>query len=167
MRVNRRFIYGVVPFALFGVGIAFCFCWWWCGRSSTTYLIVRHADRLEGADALSDLGGTRAEELVHVCRKARIEGIYHSEAERSRLTAQPTADALGIVPVPIDASDITALLDHIETHHRRGTVLIVGHSNTVPAIIRAAGGPAMPDIPDKEFDNLLNLQYGALSPTTL
>lgn len=58
-------------------------------------------------------------------------------------------------------------------------MFVVGHSNTVPDIIEAAGGPALPDIDDEEFDNLfvltvcrcgrgrvtlLNLQHGPASP---
>lgn len=56
---------------------------------------------------------------------------------------------------------------------------MVGHSNTAPQIITAAGGPTIPNIKDAEFDNLfvltafrcrrglarlVTLQYGAVSP---
>jgi hypothetical protein len=58
-------------------------------------------------------------------------------------------------------------------------VFVVGHSNTAPQIITAAGGPTIPNIKDAEFDNLfvltafrcrrglarlVTLQYGAVSP---
>jgi len=33
-------------------------------------------------------------------------------------------------------------------------VLVVGHSNTIPAIIAALGGPRMPDLCDPEYAGL-------------
>ena len=63
--------------------------------------------------------------------------------------------------------------------HTGQRIVIVGHGNTVPALIRAAGGPSLPDLEEREFDNLfivsvcpcrpgaarlLALQYGAASP---
>lgn len=95
--------------AVIGFG---CFWWWRCGQPSTTYLIVRHADRLGSADALSpDLGEARRQELVHVFA-AEIAGIYHSDTARSRLTGEPIATALGITPVEIPLNDVAALSSH-------------------------------------------------------
>jgi hypothetical protein len=34
------------------------------------------------------------------------------------------------------------------------TILVVGHSNTVPAIVSALGAPAMPEIGDDEYFHL-------------
>jgi hypothetical protein len=77
------------------------------------------------------------------------------------------------------ANDVAPLVASILAHHRGEKVLVIGHSDTVPNIIKAAGGPALPSIDGEEFDNLfvltlcrcgwrrvtlLNLQYGAASP---
>lgn len=154
--------------------------WWWfrCGPP-TTLLIVRHADRLGSQDALRPEGLTRAQELVHVGEKAGIVAIYRSDTDRARDTATPLATALGITPVVYPANNTAALVDDILADHRGEKVFVVGHSNTVPQIIAAAGGPSLPDIGTDEFDNLfvltacrcrrglasvINLQYGALSP---
>jgi broad specificity phosphatase PhoE len=87
--------------------------------------------------------------------------------------------ATGLMPIVYAANDVDPLVASIFADHRGEKVLVVGHSNTVPDIIEAAGGPALPDIDDGEFDNLfvltvcrcdrrrvtlLNLQYGAASP---
>ena len=177
---ERRVLPRILPYALLGLAIGFgLFYWLWCRRSPTTYLIVRHADRLGQEDALTAAGVARARELAHVCEKAGIAGIYHTEMERSRLTAAPAAAALGIAPVVIPTNQIAALVDHIEAHHHGQAVLVVAHGDTVPMIVHAAGGPAIPDIPRPEYDDLfvltrcrcpwrtaklVNLQYGERSP---
>jgi broad specificity phosphatase PhoE len=57
------------------------------------------------------------------------------------------------------------------------TVLVVGHSNTVPAIVAALGGPRFKDFCEPEYDNLIvvvldaesgvrtvRTKYGAATP---
>jgi len=166
------------------LGIVAClvpFWWWWwfgCG-SATTLMVVRHADRLGSQDALNASGQVRAQELVHVGQKAGIVAIYRSDTDRSRDTAAPLAAALGLTPVAYPAADVTTLVNGIFADHPGETVFVVGHSDTVPQILAAAGGPTLPAIDPTEFDNLfvltacrcrrglatvVNLQYGALSP---
>ncbi len=154
--------------------------WWWFGcGGETSLLITRHADRIASQDALSPEGLVRAQELVHVGEKSGVVAIYHSDTERARQTATPLATALGLTPVVYPANNTDALVSQILADHRGEKVLIVGHSNTVPQLISAAGGPSIPDIAADEFDNLfvvsvcrcrrglatlVNLQYGAPSP---
>jgi broad specificity phosphatase PhoE len=169
-----------------GVVVAALLCvlvivwWWWfrCGPA-TTLLIVRHADRVEGVDALTPAGIVRSQELVHVAEKSGLVAIYRSDTERALATAEPLATALGVTPVVYPATDIAGLVATIFSQNTGRTVLIVGHGNTVPQIITAVGGPTLPDIDALEFDNLFvvsicqcwrrsarvaNLQYGAPSP---
>jgi broad specificity phosphatase PhoE len=148
-----------------------------CGRQ-TTILLVRHADREGSADALSTAGTARAQELAHVLEKSGISAIYTSEAMRTQQTAAPTATLLGITPVAVTSSDVAGLVSTIRSSNFGQTVLVVGHSNTVPQIIAEFGGPVV-TIGDNEYDNLYfltlcrcrwrspritNLQYGAASP---
>ena len=160
------------------IGIVVIVGWWWSCGSHTTVLLVRHADRVSGQDALNPDGAARAQELVHVAEKAGVAAIITSDANRAVLTAQPLATSAGLTPVVIPANDIQSFVDEIRS--RRGTtLLVVGHSNTVPQIIAELGGPALPNIDDLEFDNvfvltlcrcswrgpkLVNLQYGVTSP---
>jgi broad specificity phosphatase PhoE len=156
----------------------FWWCWWRCGPS-TTLLIVRHADRQGAADALNAAGEQRAQELIHVAEKAGVVAVYRSNTIRARDTAAPLAAALGLAPVEYVAGDTGPLVQTIFADHLGQTVFVVGHSNTVPEMIAEAGGPAIPEIAEDEFDNLfmltvcrcrrepatlVNLQYGAISP---
>jgi broad specificity phosphatase PhoE len=127
-----------------------------CG-APTTLLIVRHADRAGRDDALTPRGVTRAVALAHAMAKAELVAIYHSDTVRARDTAAPLAALLGATPKVRPAADVSSLVREVFAEHRGGRVLIVGHSNTVPQIIGAAGGPAVADIPENEFDNLFVL----------
>lgn len=152
----------------------------WCFyQPHTTVLLLRHADRLGSEDLLNDAGVDRAAELIHVGEKADINAIFHSEASRTQRTAQDLADHLGITPTQINSADVSGIVTEILNNHAGETVLVVSHSNRVPDIIEAFGGPQLPDIDHEEYDNLfvlntcrcwwkstslINLQYGAVSP---
>jgi broad specificity phosphatase PhoE len=152
--------------------------WFWCG-TQTTVMLIRHADRDGTVDALNAAGLTRRQELVHVMEKAALNAIIRSDTNRALQTAELVAQATGIAPIVIAQNDTQAVVDEIRNNHLGQTVLVVGHSTTVPAIIAGLGGPALPDIAGDEFDNLfalnlcrcsrnsarlVNLQYGAASP---
>ena len=152
--------------------------WFFCWGTTTTVLLVRHADRQGSADALTPAGTARAQELAHVLEKSGISAIYTSQANRTQQTAAPTASQLGITPVVVAAADVSGIVGTIRSSNSGQTVLVVGHSNTVPQIIDEFGGPAV-TIGEDEFDNLYvltlccrrwqsvkvtNLQYGASSP---
>jgi broad specificity phosphatase PhoE len=156
-----------------------CGClWWYCSETPTTILLVRHANRpLTDEDALTPDGVVRAQELVHVGRKSGVVAIFRTNTNRSRDTAKPLADALGLTPVIY--SDVAGVVSQIFADFRGKTVLVVAHSDTVPAIIAEVGGPTLAEIPRQEFDDLFvvtaprcrcrrttvtQLQYGAESP---
>jgi phosphohistidine phosphatase SixA len=173
---NLRWRYaGIFATALLAITVvSLYFCW----GTQTTILLVRHADRQGSADALNTAGTNRAQELVHVLEKSGISVIYISEALRAQQTAAPIASQLGITPVALPAADVAGLVSTIRSNNSGQTVLVVGHSNTVPQIIAEFGGPSV-IIGENEFDNLYvltlcrrrwqtvrltNLQYGAVSP---
>jgi broad specificity phosphatase PhoE len=171
----------VLPWLLLALGACALLgaLWWWLGcRATTTLLVVRHGDRAGAADALSPPGTARAHALVHVGEHAGVKAIYHSDTVRTRDTALPIATALNLVPLERPANAVSELVDEIFDAHRGEAVLVVGHSNTVPEIIAAAGGPRVPALADDEFDKLfvlsacgcwsrsatlVTLQYGAAS----
>lgn len=129
----------------------------------TTVVIVRHAEKAsEPADdpALSDAGQQRADDLAALLADAGIDAIIVSELQRTSLTAQPLARRLGIVPVVVPVrtgadGQATAIADAIRSRYAGKTVLVVGHSNTVPLIARALGVTRPFTIADPEYDSLV------------
>ncbi|HEX8846087.1 MAG TPA: phosphoglycerate mutase family protein [Pyrinomonadaceae bacterium] len=147
---------------------------------ATTVILIRHGDRdipMIGTDPpLNDRGMTRARELVHVLSAADIRAIYTSDARRAIMTASLFSFVHPELPV-VQLRDAPDLRDHILENHQGETVLVVGHANTVPELIRLLGGPSLPDINDCVFDNLFvlvrhsdteasltNLKYGEPTP---
>jgi hypothetical protein len=51
--------------------------------------------------------------------------------------------------------------------HAGGTVLVVGHSNTIPAIVGALGAPRPRDLCDSEYDQLFVVILGDTGPPRL
>ena len=51
--------------------------------------------------------------------------------------------------------------------HAGETVLVVGHSNTIPAIVGALGAPQPRDLCDSEYDQLFVVVLGDTGPPRL
>ena len=132
--------------------------------SPTTVLVVRHADRDGQNDALTPTGEARAKELVHVAGKAGVSAIYCTKTARSRKTAEPLATASKLTPVELEPKDVDGLVKKILADQKGKTVLVVAHSNTVPLILAALGGPKLPDLDETDFDDLFVLTIGSGSP---
>jgi phosphohistidine phosphatase SixA len=123
----------------------------WCALN---VVLVRHAEIAAGSDPpLSPQGQARAELLASILRDANVEAIYVTEYRRTQQTAQPAAARFHITPQKL--SDNVAIVKAIR-EHASGTLLVVGHSNTVPEIISRLGGPVV-SIGETEFDNLFVL----------
>jgi phosphohistidine phosphatase SixA len=142
----------------------------------TLVVLVRHAEKEAAGDdpILTEKGRERANRLAHVLSEGGLDAVYASQFRRTQETAEIVASAIGIDVGIVDARDVEGLAAQIRGEHAGQTVLVVGHSNTVPAVVRALGAEA-PEIPEDEYDDLfvvfvegegaraVHLNYGALS----
>jgi broad specificity phosphatase PhoE len=124
-----------------------------------TVILVRHAEKAATpADdpPLTADGEARARDLLDVVRDARVGAIITTQFARTRGTARPAATALGITPEVVTAGGATHAQDVAAAirKHAGQTVLVVGHSNTIPAIIESLGAKRPAAICDPEYDNL-------------
>jgi broad specificity phosphatase PhoE len=62
---------------------------------------------------------------------------------------------------------IKAVADAVRARPAGETVLVVGHSNTIPAIIAALGGPRLADMCEQEYATLFILTIPASGPAKL
>jgi broad specificity phosphatase PhoE len=153
--------------ALTGAVVSIFAAWLWVTADSTVIVVVRHAEKVMdvGEDPpLDEAGAARAARLARMFGDAQVAGhidaIYVSPAQRSRLTAAPLAARLGLTPAVVPAEDPRGLAHRVLREHPGGRILIVGHSNTVPAIVAALSGAN--DIP-----SIGALEYGTMYIVTV
>ena len=131
--------------------------------------IVRHAERADAASGspatmasdpdLSEAGRSRAESLGSALKDAAITAIYVTEYKRTQQTAAPLAKAAGVSVTIVPAKDTAALIAKLRSS--TGNALVVGHSNTVPEIIKALGVSTPVTVADSEYDNLFVVTPGS------
>ena len=131
--------------------------------AGTTIILVRHAEKSTDDPrdpSLSAAGQERAKDLMGVLRNAGVTDIYTTQYKRTRQTAEPYAQQFGIsiVERPITAANSATyardLAQEILTRSAGKAVLVVGHSNTVPDIVKALSGDTVAPIADPEYDHI-------------
>lgn len=105
-----------------------------------TVIVVRHMEKalVDGDDpALSDAGIARAARVATVLAATGVDAVYATQYRRTVETAMPLAERLSLPLHVYNAGDIEGLVAELDERHRAETVVVVGHSNTVPEIVEA------------------------------
>jgi broad specificity phosphatase PhoE len=124
-------------------------------------VIVRHAEKAAngGNDPdLSSAGRARADVLARILKDSGITAIFTSEFKRTQETAAPTATSAHVAPTVVAAKDTAALVAKL--HQLNGNALVVGHSDTIPNLIKALGINTPIDIPDADYSELFIVTLG-------
>lgn len=134
-------------------------------EAQSAVILVRHAEKAAAPandPPLTPAGLARAQALAEALAETRVDAVISTQYRRTRDTVGPVAAARGldlqIVAAGGDApAHVQAVAAAVKARGAGEVVLVVGHSNTVPAIIAALGGPAMPALCDGEYANLFVL----------
>lgn len=147
--------------------------WLVATASTTTVLVMRHAEKAsDGSNdpPLSAAGEARAARLARLLGAGppaeRVQVIYATQFKRTRQTAAPVGAALGVAVTILGADETDQLVAEVLREHRGGRVLVVGHSNTVPAIVAALGGGPPPTLGEGDYGDLFVVavpRYGRAS----
>jgi broad specificity phosphatase PhoE len=129
--------------------------------SATTIVIVRHAEKALGTiedPPLSPEGEQRSERLALMFGDAtgpgHLDAIYVTNTRRAQQSAAALAARLHLIPVVMSALDVGAMAARVLKEHRGGAVLIVGHVNTIPELIRELSGKEIEPIADTDYSNI-------------
>lgn len=127
-------------------------------EKATTYVIVRHAEKVidGGRDpGLTPKGERRAERLASMLRSMNLDAVLSTDYARTRDTGAPSAAMAGVEPELYDPRKPGQMLESAAQRFAGGCVLVVGHSNTVPDLVRRLGGEAPEsDLADDAYDNV-------------
>lgn len=133
-----------------------------------TIFLIRHAEREaepQQDPPLNQKGVARSQELARLLAASGIKAIYTSQFARTKQTVEPLASKLGLTVTPISlktnpnnprqiAEDSTMEVVNKILERAGENVLVVGHSNSIPDVIRMLGGDVVPTIDDRKFDDL-------------
>lgn len=126
--------------------------------STKTIVLVRHAEKMPPVDTdkgdpdLSAEGKQRAERLAKVLKKYKPHEIFATDYKRTKQTVEPIAKIRQKeiqTYDPTKQADLVAKIMPTNTDH----YLIVGHSNTIPALANLLAKKEL-------FRNLLDTEYG-------
>jgi 2,3-bisphosphoglycerate-dependent phosphoglycerate mutase len=117
-------------------------------KEPTTLIIVRHAEKLTTGDdpGLTPIGQDRADRLAQMLERQTITAVY--------FTGVPTASGNSLEVMEYDPSDAEGFLKEVLGKHSGETILITGHSNTVPAMVNLLTGSSMENFTDDDYGNL-------------
>lgn len=101
----------------------------------STFILVRHAEKDYGRDPILTKEGTeRAERLKEILKNTSIDAVYSTDTKRTQLTAEPTAADKNLKIISYAASGLQDFSADLKRLYKGKTVLVVGHSNTTPAM---------------------------------
>jgi broad specificity phosphatase PhoE len=123
--------------------------------------LVRHGEKAaDGNDpSLTPQGRQRAQNIATMLHRAGIQAIFSSATVRTLETAKPLSASLSLPVQQYDAGRPEALVAKVKA--LQGPVLVVGHSNTLPQLVRLFGGAPGTEIGDNEYDRVYQLVNGA------
>lgn len=153
-----------------------------------TVFLVRHAEREDEPrqdPPLRKEGVARSQELAKLLGAAGIKTIITSQLTRTKQTAEPLATKLNLTATPISlrsnpnnprqiAEESTTEVVNRILERSGESVLIIGHSNSIPDVIKMLGGDTVPTIDERVYSDLfivtvygkgkakvVHLKYGA------
>lgn len=129
-------------------------------HAQSAIILVRHAELQAAAMAgpkqvpLSQAGSARAERLAQLLKDAHIDAIYVTDFTRTQKTAEPLSHELKETPTVVPKGDPRELVARLRKQHAGQNVLLVGHTDTLPGLLKALGHPAEVKIDSDDYGNV-------------
>lgn len=115
------------------------------------WYLLRHFEKELGDNPkLTEQGHSRARALATYFRYIPLSGVYSTDYRRTQQTAADTATLHKQAVVTYAPSEPEQFIDEISVLSH---VLVVGHSNTIPDLVRALGGEAK-DLTEGDYGRL-------------
>lgn len=119
----------------------------------TTIILVRHAEKDYGDDPdLTEMGKERADRLLEMLKNTDLAAVYSTDFRRTMQTAEPVAHAKDLRIRIYSPQDLRFFAPQLVRRHKGETILVVGHSNTTPAMASLLD-------PNAEYPRFSELDY--------
>ena len=126
------------------------------GQSITTFILVRHAEKATDDPKdpnLSEAGLMRAQSLAKLLAATKVDAVYSTPYKRTRNTVAPMATAKGFDVLEYNKIEE---MDIFLKKYEGGTVVVCGHSNTVPAMANyLIGKDSYHQFEDGDYGNII------------
>lgn len=128
-------------------------------KSITTFILVRHAEKdltqSTNDPDLSAEGKARVTRLIELFKNAQIDAVYSTEFKRTRQTVEPLAQLRSLTVMsyqPMVKDDFDLMLKK----HQGQTILVSGHSNTIPNLVNyLVGEDKYKNFEDTDYGNII------------
>lgn len=125
----------------------------------TKIYLIRHAEKADATanTELSEDGKLRAENWAQYLKSKKIAAVYSTDYNRTLQTATPIAKLAGVEVQKYSHRELD--LKKFADRHSGETIVVVGHSNTIPCYVNTAIGV-------KKYDDILETEFGTIFEVT-
>lgn len=120
--------------------------------------LVRHAEKIPDGSrdpGLTEEGRARARQLANLLEVAGVTHLFSSEYLRARATLEPLAERTGLPIEVVPAGDPEDQVARVRGLPPGSVSVVSGHSNTIPALVRALGGDVSGTVQDEKYGERL------------
>lgn len=127
--------------------------------AQTTFILVRHAEKQDDGTSdpsLNEAGKVRANTLATMLSDQEIVALYSTPFKRTKETLTPLSNQIGVGITEYDPFSKKEWLEGLAKQHEEGTVVIAGHSNTIPFLANALlGKDNFAQFDESDYSNLI------------
>jgi 2,3-bisphosphoglycerate-dependent phosphoglycerate mutase len=124
----------------------------------TTFILVRHAEKApDGSEdpPLTATGEQRAKALAKLLSSTPLDAVFSSNYKRTLETARPLAEMNKQEIQLYEPHQEKPLLEDLKKKYAGKTILMVGHSNTIPGVVNMLiGEEKLQELQDSEYDKV-------------
>lgn len=128
-------------------------------QAQTTFILVRHAEKADDGTKnppLNEMGNERALNIASMLENQEIAALYSTPFKRTQETLQPLAEKKKLRVQDYDPYAKGEWLSTLVEKHGNGTVVISGHSNTIPLLANALlGDETFAQFDEKDYSNFI------------
>jgi len=124
----------------------------------STIILLRHAEKADDGTKdppLNTAGIERSQKIAAMLKDTQVDAIFSTNYKRTRETAQPIAEMKNLTIQSYEPRNSESMAQILESHKGK-TVVMIGHSNTVPWTANyLVGKETYQNLDDNDYNDML------------